>query len=235
MKKWACIAALGLFASVLQSQANAATVTFLGDGGFSNVQGCGGGFPGCSITNGGNQLHMSGFNNSTLVANDISGTNVGLNQDDYIIGELTWVNRASYFTDQNFNVNYTFTLTFSSPSNSSDFQTFDLNIQQPTNPTGDKIFNLTQATLNGLGPFSLNGVTVSDIKFHEVGDGSYDGTKWKNPEGGTSHLYITADFTAAVAAVPEPSTWAMMILGFAGVGFVAYRRRGATAAVLRLS
>jgi hypothetical protein len=28
-----------------------------------------------------------------------------------------------------------------------------------------------------------------------------------------------------VAAVPEPSTWAMMILGFAGIGLMAYRRR----------
>lgn len=28
-----------------------------------------------------------------------------------------------------------------------------------------------------------------------------------------------------VAAVPEPSTWAMIILGFAGVGFMAYRRK----------
>ncbi len=28
-----------------------------------------------------------------------------------------------------------------------------------------------------------------------------------------------------VGAVPEPSSWAMMILGFAGVGFMAYRRR----------
>ena len=27
------------------------------------------------------------------------------------------------------------------------------------------------------------------------------------------------------AAVPEPSTWAMMIMGFAGVGFMAYRRK----------
>jgi hypothetical protein len=27
--------------------------------------------------------------------------------------------------------------------------------------------------------------------------------------------------TFAVAAVPEPSTWAMMILGFAGIGFMA--------------
>jgi hypothetical protein len=28
-----------------------------------------------------------------------------------------------------------------------------------------------------------------------------------------------------VTAVPEPSTWAMMMLGFAGVGFIAYRRK----------
>jgi hypothetical protein len=26
-------------------------------------------------------------------------------------------------------------------------------------------------------------------------------------------------------AVPEPSTWAMMILGFAGVGFMGFRRK----------
>lgn len=30
---------------------------------------------------------------------------------------------------------------------------------------------------------------------------------------------------ANVSAVPEPSTWAMMILGFFGVGFLAYRRK----------
>jgi hypothetical protein len=31
--------------------------------------------------------------------------------------------------------------------------------------------------------------------------------------------------TAIGSAVPEPSTWAMMILGFAAVGFMAYRRK----------
>lgn len=31
--------------------------------------------------------------------------------------------------------------------------------------------------------------------------------------------------TISVAAVPEPSTWSMMILGFATVGFIAYRRK----------
>ena len=34
-----------------------------------------------------------------------------------------------------------------------------------------------------------------------------------------------------INAVPEPSTWAMMILGFAGVGFTAYRRRNHRAAL----
>ena len=32
-------------------------------------------------------------------------------------------------------------------------------------------------------------------------------------------------FTTGVGAVPEPSTWAMMILGFFGIGFMGYRRK----------
>ena len=36
----------------------------------------------------------------------------------------------------------------------------------------------------------------------------------------------------SVAAVPEPSTWAMMILGFAGVGFMTYRRSRKTSLAL---
>ena len=36
---------------------------------------------------------------------------------------------------------------------------------------------------------------------------------------------IRGEGAGTVAAVPEPSTWAMMILGFTGVGFMAYRRK----------
>jgi hypothetical protein len=35
--------------------------------------------------------------------------------------------------------------------------------------------------------------------------------------------------TVSTSSVPEPSTWAMMILGFVGVGFMAYRRKGQAA------
>lgn len=49
---------------------------------------------------------------------------------------------------------------------------------------------------------------------------------------GTPHFGATLALTAQVpppgntGGVPEPSTWAMMVLGFLGLGLVAYRRRG---------
>jgi hypothetical protein len=53
---------------------------------------------------------------------------------------------------------------------------------------------------------------------------------------GAGHLGVVGDIfsdeapvvtlvSSITTAVPEPSTWAMMILGFAGVGFMAYRRK----------
>lgn len=37
-----------------------------------------------------------------------------------------------------------------------------------------------------------------------------------------------------IGAVPEPSTWAMMLIGFAGLGFMAYRRTRKTDALARV-
>jgi PEP-CTERM motif len=46
------------------------------------------------------------------------------------------------------------------------------------------------------------------------------------PAGTFDFAIDNVSFNSAVAgAVPEPSTWAMMILGFFGVGFMGYRRR----------
>jgi PEP-CTERM motif len=42
-------------------------------------------------------------------------------------------------------------------------------------------------------------------------------------------------YTDPVASVPEPSTWAMMILGFAGIGFTAYRKRNRSHQLFRLA
>lgn len=224
------IAAAGFFAVLATSQTNAATVSFTGNGNFSNISGCNSGSPGCSITGNGNVLDMSGSNNSTLTITDIAGT-VATNDLNHIIGQLTWVNRASTNTDQNFNVQYTYTFDPQGPNNS-EVAAFTLNIQQRTNSAGDIIFSLLQSTLDAIGPLTVNGVTISDFEFHLANgtNGTYDPLtgRWDNPDPSnnngsrTSVMYITADFTAAV---PEASTWAMMILGFAGVGFMAYRRR----------
>ena len=57
--------------------------------------------------------------------------------------------------------------------------------------------------------------------------------------GGSANAFFAADIfgdgttgpigaIGAVGSVPEPSTWAMMILGFMGVGFMAYRRKNQT-------
>ena len=56
------------------------------------------------------------------------------------------------------------------------------------------------------------------VRYQEInGPGVYG----KSGVGFASDIVINP----TVGAVPEPSTWAMMILGFAGVGFMAYRRK----------
>ena len=43
--------------------------------------------------------------------------------------------------------------------------------------------------------------------------------------GATPAKDVLLDAVSIAAAVPEPSTWAMMIAGFLGLGFMAYRRK----------
>jgi len=52
----------------------------------------------------------------------------------------------------------------------------------------------------------------------------------QGPIGGADAAFVTyVTPHGPVSDVPEPSTWAMMILGFAAVGFLAYRRQNRTA------
>jgi len=51
----------------------------------------------------------------------------------------------------------------------------------------------------------------------------------------SQNWFLVGDAKRTVeSAVPEPSTWAMMILGFAGIGFMACRRRNRAAPVAAL-
>ncbi len=55
-------------------------------------------------------------------------------------------------------------------------------------------------------------------------NGTFDQISWTNP---TKEFWY--GFTVG-SAVPEPATWGMMILGFFGIGFMAYRRKSSTSA-----
>jgi hypothetical protein len=90
------------------------------------------------------------------------------------------------------------------------------------------VFN---TTLGPDSPFSFGALGVD--QFEVLGIDPSLGLDPNNPVAFVTALTFVGagDFTGTMTpvtietAVPEPSTWAMMILGFAGVGFMAYRRR----------
>jgi PEP-CTERM motif len=73
-----------------------------------------------------------------------------------------------------------------------------INVRQPD---GDQLYTGTAAAPDFSGLVSASPITDLFVE-------------------GTS---IVGTLTVTVAGVPEPSTWAMMLIGFAGLGFTGYR------------
>ena len=91
---------------------------------------------------------------------------------------------------------------------------------------GSSYVHAADLLANTLFDFGPNGVS----KFKVLGIDESLGLDPNNSTAFVTQVTFTGDgvFTGtmtAITAVPEPSTWAMMILGFAGVGYMAYRRR----------
>jgi PEP-CTERM motif len=78
-------------------------------------------------------------------------------------------------------------------------------------------------------PYLSNTMTFSITSFAEIlpkVPGFNFEVYFPNDPPGSDGVIPNWTITAVppVSAVPEPSTWAMMLLGFAGIGFMAYRR-----------
>jgi hypothetical protein len=77
-----------------------------------------------------------------------------------------------------------------------------------------------------------NDTTAAGIP-NDIGFGTLTGTVSSNffffnaavNSQATFFVIDAAGDTARIAPIPEPSTWAMILLGFAGVGFMAFRRK----------
>jgi PEP-CTERM motif len=109
----------------------------------------------------------------------------------------------------------------------------------PTNPIG-AFLPATQALLGN--PAGLDGFYVFQLAFGASNPPGPGGTPTDLfstnvfAQGGYAVSFLTLTDGSVVATansgalfatggVPEPSTWAMLILGFAGIGFMAYRRK----------
>lgn len=116
----------------------------------------------------------------------------------------------------------------------------------PVAPTGSSLTSIT-GTFNGLsisGPIGFAGsdnviygsgplVDYSGIAWVTSADQDFN-LYWTNhvrgaTPGGLGVCYVSTCNTTtgfyAVSAIPEPSIWAMLLLGFGGIGFMAYPRR----------
>lgn len=85
---------------------------------------------------------------------------------------------------------------------------------------GDLDLDIYTNTSNGLFPSTfVGGSVISGLDTFFLSSGSILFTSF-----GTGTLTFESSLDT-VAAVPEPSTWAMLLLGFIGIGFMAVRKR----------
>ncbi len=125
------------------------------------------------------------------------------------------------------------------------------NLQEQYTLDGTHWININSpltAVSNGFAPtqtINFSGIAgvSNDAKFGVRLVSAYDNTlaipNYGSADGGQGGYYnnnsgnwrfTDVGFTGTVSAVPEPSTWAMLILGFCGLGVMAYRRKAMLAA-----
>jgi choice-of-anchor C domain-containing protein len=121
-------------------------------------------------------------------------------------------------------------------------QTYQVSFEMAGNPAGGPVvktlngivdvvtdgftFDTTNTSLSNMGwkpmSFTFTATTTSETL-------DFESTTTANSNNPTyPFAFGPALDNVSVTAVPEPSTWAMMILGFIGVGFMAYRRKSSS-------
>ena len=142
-------------------------------------------------------------NVGALTSSDISGWNLTISGDDLTPSNSTLFLQGADLTATLSNLSFM----FGDSSTSGGGGAFTIDANDPSSLV--RIIYLSHGANEAAG-FDLPGQL--ELDFGPLG----------SP---TVEISDRSDTSVIATAVPEPSTWAMMILGFCGVGFMAYRRK----------
>jgi hypothetical protein len=118
-------------------------------------------------------------------------------------------------------------LTFSNPSKSDFAFVLDKNAGTTFGAFTDGVNGTWTGTSNHFaGPidFDIAGVSVSDFRQNAKGYWAVTDVLGSAGTGEVGGLFGVTTTLTTTSGVPEPSTWAMMFIGFAGLGFAGYRK-----------
>ncbi len=88
-----------------------------------------------------------------------------------------------------------------------------------------------------MGPGPVGYETSQQFDVYNNGDNTYDAAFFGAANEGIAPLYweyndpVSVSLTTSEVPVPEPATWAMLVLGLFGIGFMARTRRKEAVAV----
>lgn len=115
-------------------------------------------------------------------------------------------------------------LTMTASGTASAFTALLLDVKVPTTETLTFSSTSTPISLGATQTVSCCGENF--ILVSTIGGETFSSLSFMSNGNLSSVEQVRVDIAGNVRAVPEPATWAMMVLGFVGVGFIAYRRRG---------
>jgi autotransporter-associated beta strand protein len=94
---------------------------------------------------------------------------------------------------------------------------------------GETFTILEFGSLTGnFGGFDFNGAACSS----KYGRFACAGDVWFSEQFSAGALNLVVDRVGGIGAIPEPSTWALMLLGFGGLGFAGYRKSRKAGAIM---
>ena len=166
------------------------------------------------ITNAGTLINFTTITPGEILVGN--GGQSSLQSVDTLFGQVSWMLNTpnAGYKDLKFNIDFP-NLTRGPP----DFGNVFIDI---TNQFGAHFTSLQPIGSNGQNFFQAH-ISVGGTDL--ITRVELTGTPW------SSLNQVRIGGIETITVVPEPSTWAMMLLGFAGLGFVAYRRRKPTAQI----